>query len=200
MEELMKQTRFLLGSIVLIALLLGIGACASAPVEQSAEVQEDILVYLTTKEGRMPPMMSIEKVVDMAIDSHEEWNGSTTHFRWGDLSGIPLYVVSLYPDLGIIKEGKEITREELIQFAEKNYELFEDPRVCIGTWFNEDDGNTYIDINVVMADKAEAVELGKKYNQISIFNLETFEETSTGGDGTPMENLPEPVERLPEFK
>jgi hypothetical protein len=58
-----------------------------------------------------------------------------------------------------------------------------------GQW----DGNTYIDINVMMADKETAMKLAAKYNQMSIFNLETFEETLTGGDGKPIENLPAPL-------
>ena len=158
------------------------------------------MVYLSTKDGVMPEMMDVDAVVDSALASHEEWDGSTIHFRWGDLSGTPLYVVSLFPDLGIIKSGKEITEEELTVFIENNYELFKDPRICIGTWFNGDDGNTYIDINVVLADLDTALELGRQYNQIAVFNLETFEETNTGGDGQPLENLPAPIDRLPEFK
>ena len=196
----MKRAKYVVLSVVLLALVLGMSACTSAPAEAAGPVQDDIITYLSTHEGRMPAMMDTEQVVDMAISSHNEYNGSTTHFRWGDLSGTPLYVVSLFPDLGVIKEGKEISRQELTEFIERNYDLFKDPRVCLGTWYNEADGNTYIDINVVMADKEKAVALGKKYNQISIFNLETFEETPTGGDGTPIENLPEPKERLPEFE
>ena len=196
----MKRTKLVVFGIVLVALVLGMSGCTSTPVKDAEPVQDDIITYLSNREGRMPAMMEIDQVVDMALSSHNEYNGSTTHFRWGDLSGIPLYVVSLFPDLGVIKEGKEISRQELTEFIKRNYELFKDPRVCLGTWYNEADGNTYIDINVVMADKEKAVALGKKYNQISIFNLETFEETPTGGDGTPIENLPEPEERLPEFE
>ena len=175
---------------------MGLFFCATNP----EAAQNDILTVLSSGEGAVPAMMEIDTVVDIALASHEQWDGSTTHFRWGNLSGIPLYVVSLYPDLGIIKSGKDITEEELTVFVKKNYELFKDPRVCLGTWFNDEDGNTYIDINVVMADKEAAMKLAVQYNQVSIFNLETFKETPTGGDGKPVENLPAPLDRIPEFK
>jgi len=191
----MKKTKQI-ALILLLVFTAGFFSCATAP----EPVQQDIMAYLSTGEGAAPAMMEIDTAVDMALASHEAYDGSTTHFRWGDLSGIPLYVVSLYPDLGIIKTGKEISEAELTDFVKANYELFEDPRVCLGTWFNGDDGNTYIDINVVLADKETAMELAAEYNQIAIFNLETFEETATGGDGTPIDNLPAPLDRLPEFK
>ncbi len=199
----MKRTNMLGISIMLLVISLISFSCAGTQVTKNEDisvVQEDIITYLTTKEGAMPQMMDTSNVIAAVLDSHEQWDGSTVHFRWGDLSGAPLYVVSLFPDLGIIKKGKDISKEELTGFIESNYSLFEDPRVCIGTWFNGDDGNTYIDINVVMADMDKALELGKKFNQIAIFSLETFEETPTGGDGKPIENLPAPADRLPEFK
>lgn len=197
----MKRNGILSAVVLLLLMSMSLISCASTENNAVAEpVQEDIMVYLSAKDGAMPEMMDVSAVVDGALASHEQWDGSTMHFRWGDLSGTPLYVVSLFPDLGIIKSGKEITEEELTAFIKNNYELFKDPRVCLGTWFNGQDGNTYIDINVVLADLDRALELGKEYNQIAVFNLETFEETNTGGDGKPLENLPAPIDRLPEFK
>lgn len=193
----MKKTIQLTLIFLLLVFAMGFFSCSTNP---EIVQDDDILTVLSTGEGAAPAMMETDTVVHIALSSHEQWDGSTTHFRWGDLSGIPLYAVSLYPDLGIIKTGKEITEEELTAFVKKNYELFEDLRVCLGTWFNGDDGKTYIDINVVLADKEAAMELAAEYNQISIFNLETFEETLTGGDGKPVENLPAPLDRLPEFK
>lgn len=194
----MRKARVLLAGLAAVLLLVSMAGCAGAPETQM--VEDDIIAYLSTGEGAMPEMMDADTVADMALAAHMENGGSTTHLRWGDLSGVPLYVVSIYPDLGLIKEGKEIDREEMKGFIERHMDLFADPRVCFGTWFNEDDGKTYIDINVVLADKEAAIELGRQYNQIAIFNLASFEETDTGGDGTPVENLPAPLDRLPEFR
>lgn len=186
----------LLSAVALIASL----ACSPAKTSVAAPARTDIVAYLSKPEGALPPMMDLGQAVDMALKSHAANDGSTTHMRWGDLSGQPLYVVSLFPDLGIIKKGKDITKDELTAFVQAHKDLLSDPRICFGTWFNKDDGNTYIDINVVLSDKAKAVELGKQYNQISIFNLATFEETKTGGDGKPVANLPAPAKRLPAFQ
>jgi hypothetical protein len=194
---MMKRSVFLT-AFAAVVLVLGLASCATALPR--ADGHGDIVAYLEGHGGTLPPMMPTQTVVNMALKSHEATDGSTTSFRWGDLSGKKLYVVSLFPDLGIIKKGKDISSSELSAFSSAHKELFADPRVCLGTWFNKDDGNTYIDINVVLADKAKAVELAKRYNQISIFDLSTFEETKTGGDGKPIANLPPPLERLPAFQ
>ena len=194
----MKPKR--LNSFLAIAALLIVSLVGCATLGGQQAVQEDIIAYLATHEGALPAMMSVEQVVDIVLKSHEATDGSTTHFRWGDLSGKRLFVVSLFPDLGVIKEGRAIAKDELSAFAQAHLDLFSDPRVCLGTWYNSDDGNSYIDINVALADKAQAVELGKKYNQIAIIDLSTLEETSTGGDGKPIADLPDPLLRLPPFK
>lgn len=186
----------LLAAVVFISTL----GCSPVSTTVQARSESSITAYLAKPEGAMPVMTSVPQAVDMALKSHAANDGSTTHLRWGDLSGQKLYVVSLFPDLGIIKKGKAISKDELTTFVNAHLDLLSDPRVCFGTWFNKDDGNTYIDINVVLANKADAVELGKRYNQISIFDLSTFEETKTGGNGKPVANLPEPLNRLPVFK
>ena len=191
-----RSNAFGIGVVLLLVVSLLPLACLA---HQQVNIQECIVTYLGTREGVMPPMMDIDDVVAAVLESHAQDGGSTIHFRWGNLSGIPLYVVSLFPDLGIIREGKEISAEEIRGLIEANYDLLKDPRVCIGTWFNPADGYTYIDINVVMADREKAIALGKKFNQIAIFNLATFELIPTGGDGRPIENLPLPEDRLPEF-
>ncbi len=195
-----RFSRKVLFAAVAVALVVSMLGCASAKSAAAGQGASGIVSYLAERKGSLPPMMGVEAAVDMALKGHEANGGSTTHFRWGDLSGQPLYVVSLFPDLGVIKRGKAISAAELTAFAKTHLQLFADPRVCLGTWFNEADGNTYIDINVVLADKATAVELAKRYNQIAIFDLATFEETATGGDGKPLADLPKPESRLPAFK
>lgn len=197
MNRFPRKVLFSFLAVVLVFSMLG---CASAKGAAPGQGKSDIVSYLADRKGPLPPMMGVEAAVDLALQGHEANSGSTTHFRWGDLSGQPLFVVSLFPDLGIIKQGKAVSKAELTAFAKANLNLFADPRVCLGTWFNEADGNTYIDINVVLADKAAAVELAKRYNQIAIFDLATFEETQTGGDGKPLADLPKPEARLPAFK
>ena len=197
---MISRKRSLWAALLATAAVLAGLACSPAKTAAAAPSKPGIVAYLSKPEGALPPMMDVAPAVDMALKSHAANDGSTTHMRWGDLSGQPLYVVSLFPDLGIIKKGKDITKDELTAFVQAHKDLLSDPRICFGTWFNKDDGNTYIDLNVVLSDKAKAVELGKQYNQISIFNLATFEETKTGGDGKPVANLPAPAKRLPAFQ
>lgn len=42
---------------------------------------------------------------------------------------------------------------------------------CCGIWIN--DGKAYIDISIRLADKGEALNMGKKLNQISIYEWST---------------------------
>jgi hypothetical protein len=49
------------------------------------------------------------------------------------------------------------------------------PLITIGGWRNPEDGKYYVDMGLVVFNKEYAIELGKKYRQKAIFNLDNFE-------------------------
>jgi len=55
-------------------------------------------------------------------------------------------------------------------------------RNAIGTWFNEKDGYTYLDISRIVPTET-AMALAKEFNQIAYFDLELMEDVKTGGTG-----------------
>jgi Region found in RelA / SpoT proteins len=91
--------------------------------------------------------------------------------------------VALFPDRTEHIDGK-VTPDQLDTFVEKNKDVLKgnEEHVGIGTWYDKDTGKTDLDI-VAVTGHDRAVDLGKKYNQKAVFNLEKMEETPTGGTG-----------------
>jgi hypothetical protein len=76
--------------------------------------------------------------------------------------------------------------------------LLGDPRNAIGTWYNEDDDTTYMDVTAMLSDRDQAVSLGRQFNQIAIYDLFRDEEIDTGGTGEPLLDAPPETSRLPQ--
>jgi hypothetical protein len=76
-----------------------------------------------------------------------------------------------------------VSSEDLRNFIEKNKDILEENGdvLSIGTW-KDDKGNIILDITATPS-REKAMEMGKKYNQISIFDLEKMEEVPVGGTG-----------------
>jgi len=178
---------------LLFSLLLFASCATQKPLAKS------VTEYLKNPNWCLPEMVSTTTATDALYEMHQENGGATYSMRYKDLGGQKLFVVSVFPDLGKIIEGKAIGKSDITNLINSNKKLLEDPRVCIGSWYNSNDGKSYLDVNVVLQDKQKAIALGKKYNQIAIFDLATFEETNTGGNGKPIENLPRPTKRLPKL-
>lgn len=159
----------------------------------------DAVQLLLAPPKALPTAIEVDEAVRQVLVLHQANDGSTFNLTFGDLGGAALYAVSLYPERSVVVEGKQIPLAVLRRFVVDNLDILRDPRVSIGTWFNSDDGMSYLDISATLPDKAQAIELGKKYNQIAIFDLATFEEIPTGGTGTQVPNLPAPDQRLPQW-
>lgn len=128
------------------------------------------------------------------IKAHEEFGGSTFTVGGENLAGKKgKAAVSVFPDrTEVIKEA--ITPENVNKFIEKNEDILKgnEDKFSIGTWKNET-GKSELDI-VATPTRERAIELGKKYNQKSIFDLGTMEEVSTGGTGSGEEFKKVPIE------
>src|SRR5690606_5558071 len=113
-------------------------------------------------------------------------NGATFNVRYGNMAGKPYYAVAVYPQLEEVIDGLP-TREQIEEFIRKHWRLLQQPENSIGTWYNEADGKTYLDISRTVPSVDKALELGKKHRQIAIFDLNRFEEIPVeGGAQSPL--------------
>jgi hypothetical protein len=131
---------------------------------------------------------------------HRLNGGSTFNLYFGDLAGQRLYAVSIYPERGRRTAGDDIDPRIVRAFILGNLDLLNDPRNSVGTWLNRANGLTYLDVSATLPDREQAVELGERYNQIAIFDLERLEEVAIGGTGEEIPNLPPPAERLADWQ
>ncbi len=157
----------------------------------------DAVGALSNPSSIPPAPMEVDEVIRQVFVLHAANGGSTFNPHFGDLGGYGLFAVSVYPDRSEVVLGKLVPLDALREFVVDNRDLLEDPRVSIGTWHNEEDGTTYLDISATVPDRQLAIELGQKYNQIAIFDLASFEEIPTGGTGESVLDLPHPQDRLP---
>jgi hypothetical protein len=194
-----RRASLLLGLLVVLLLVLASVFLVPRWLARPGEEATDIIAFLSDPSGKLPQPIKVDDAVEQILALHAEYDGSTFNMYFGDLGGKELYAVSLYPDLGIVLEGKEIPPDVLRRFISDNDDLFKDPRVSVGTWFDSEGGMTYLDISATIPDRQQAIELGRQYNQIAIFDLSTFEEIDTGGTGEAIENVPPPTERLPKL-
>jgi len=141
-------------------------------------------------------LITIDDAVDQILELHKQTGGATFSLFHGDMQGKPYRSVSIFPDIGKKMPGKEITKEQLLEFMRNHEGLLRNEKVAIGTWFNPDDNRTYLDFSVVIQDRDFAIGLGKRYNQIGIFDLEKMEYIEIGGTGEDIPNLPSLQDRL----
>jgi hypothetical protein len=95
--------------------------------------------------------------------------------------------------------GKSIDPDIIEKFIRDHEDLARNIKVGIGTWYNTDDGHTYLDFVALIEDRDQAIGLGKKYNQIGIFGLKDFEYIETGGTGEANTDLLSLLDRLREI-
>ena len=136
------------------------------------------------KESRVKGRQQIDIPQVMAV--HNEGGGSSINQEGQNIFGTKNYSVSVHPDRSKIIDGKEITEEDILDFAEANADLLEDKMNFIGTWYNEQDGKTYMDISTYTPDKQKAIDMARKANQIAIYDLYAAEEIDTEGTGEAM--------------
>jgi hypothetical protein len=86
------------------------------------------------------------------------------------MAGLSFFAVSIYP-----KRSSQLTTcptwEDLFEFALAHVDVLLKPFHAIGTWFNRHLNVHVLDIVVLVADRAEAMELGLRFQQWSIFDL-----------------------------
>jgi hypothetical protein len=121
------------------------------------------------------PLSCIADLVDAAYASHNRTNGSTVSLVNGNMEDEKLFTVSIYPNR--TKEfGERPTWQELFEFAKANLDLLSKPGHALGTWFNDYDLVHIVDVVICIPDRDVALELGRRFDQLAIFDLEARRE------------------------
>ena len=137
------------------------------------------------------------ELVERILKEHQG-GGSTFSLDGRNLIGTPNFSVSLYPERTVILNHPPAAAD-IINFIHKNGDLFKDTRNNLGTWFNEAGGEHWLDVVAVIPDRDTAIELGRRFDQIAIFDLQKMEEIQIGGTGKGLgsETYPSEMDRLP---
>jgi hypothetical protein len=181
---------------VLALLLVLAASVAPAPLPTALPASPPLVAHAQAP-APLPPLRDLDAVAREAAALHAANGGATISLYHGNLAGQPLYVVSLYPELTLVVEGAQVDPAVLRQFAAEHLWLLMDPRNSLGTWHNPDDGRTYVDVSTALPNRERALALGRRHNQIGIFDLARLEFVEVGGTGTPPPNLPPLPQRLP---
>src|SRR2546429_442905 len=104
--------------------------------------------YLLDPTKPLPDPIEPSVHLKSILELHGENGGSTFSLYFGDQTGEALYAVSIFPERARVTHGLHVRRENLQAFIAANRDLLEDPRCCLGTWYNEEDGLTYLDISI----------------------------------------------------
>jgi hypothetical protein len=93
----------------------------------------------------------------------------------GNMVGTKLFSVSIHPSSSVTRWERP-TWEELYEYAKANLDLLLRPDHAMGTWFNDLDLLHCQDVVVLVPDRNDAVELGLRWDQLAIYDLETRRE------------------------
>jgi hypothetical protein len=145
----------------------------------------------------LPPTVDLDGIAAQTAAVHRANSGATVNLYQGDLAGQRLYVVVIYPELSEAVPGPDLDPARIRQFIADHLTLLADPRNNVGTWFNDEDGYTYLDVSTALPDRAQAIALGHQYNQMGVFDLSQMTMIELGGSGEPPASLPPIDQRLP---
>jgi len=165
--------------------------------ETNPRIARNLADYLADASTVLPEPIDAEEAVAMIAKQHQENGGATFNLYFGDQIGQQLYAVSVYVERGVRRQGRALPIQFLKAFFKKNSDLLQDPRNSIGCWFDPETGRTYLDISATLPNRQAAINLGLRYNQISIYDLAHDEVISTEGTGEETTGLPPESQRLP---
>lgn len=152
--------------------------------------------FLLGRLRRSLPPADVNQAAQRVAALHRDHGGATYNLSFGDVSGERLYSVSIYPERSRRTRGADLDSDLVQRFITENLDLLGDPRHSLGTWFNDANGITYLDVSVTLPTRRQAVAVGRQYNQIAGYDLRRMEEFPIGGTGEEVPDLPPPVERL----
>ena len=179
--------------VILMAALLAVG---SGPASGAA-AQVDVATILSQPTVRVPPMLDPSEVARQNVMLHQENGGSTVSLYFGNLAGQRLYVIDVFPERERIVPGAEVSQALLEQFVADNRDLLADPRNTVGTYYDEEMGNTAVNVSSALPDRELALALARQHNQQFVFDLGAMASIPVGGTGQHPDDLPPLPQRLP---
>jgi hypothetical protein len=117
-----------------------------------------------------------DNIASLVTEAHSEFGGSAISQDGKNLYGNKGFAVSPFKENERKVKDKAVANDQVTKYAKENWKLLRDQENFVGTWYNEDDGNTYLDVSIFRENYDDAVNIAKKHNQLAIFNLETGEE------------------------
>ena len=179
----------------LVTLALALSAWTASPLASALAAAPP---GLQTALGQpLPPTIDVDAIAAQAAALHRASGGATVNLYRGDLAGQSLYVVVVYPELSETVLGREVDPARLRQFIADHLTLLADPRNNLGTWFNDEDGYSYLDVSTALPDRAQALALGAQYNQMGVFDLSQMAMIELAGTGELPASVPPIEQRLP---
>ena len=126
--------------------------------------------------------LSETAAVDLAARTKQPSGGFTVDPSSGtDVSSG--FAVAIYPELSRTVPASALVKQSLKDYVHDNPDAFSNPENKFGAWHDPESGEVWLDVSRVVQDRNTAVELGKKHNQIAIWDIGAGEEVSTGGTG-----------------
>lgn len=81
------------------------------------------------------------------------------------------YVVATHPDRSKIFTASTLTKEDLVNYVDDNWDLLQQAGEHLGAWHDPKTGKVWLDVSRVVADRAEAERLAREHKQIAFFDL-----------------------------
>lgn len=158
----------------------------STTILNSVGVRNPLIIHSTAQTSSVPDsamtlpiseaMLScIAGAVDTSYAQHNQANGSTVSLIHGNMVGLKLFSVSAYPSRSLTFWERP-SWELLFDYVVANLDLLLRPGHALGTWFNDAELIHCLDLVVLVRDRKDAVELGIRFDQVAIFDLESRRE------------------------
>jgi len=151
----------------------------NAVKSKSPEVQKQLLRKMFGV-----PSKTTNKALNKLIQYFKQNDGATYNVVKNKLltSGKG-YVVSPYIDQTKIINGKRLTAKQILDYVKTNRELLAKTKHNLGLWYDKGSGKTFLDTVIVVPKESQAINIGKKFNQISVWDLINNKEIPVGGTG-----------------
>lgn len=162
-------------------------------------IATDLLDYLSDPATALPEPIGVDEMAARLVSLHRQSGGATFNLYFGSMAGQNLYAVALYPERSATLAGASLSAADLRDYIRAVQPLLRDARNNIGTWYNRDTGETYLDVSTTLADRGDAVMMAAEYNQIAVYDLARRSEIATGGTGEVTDDSPPMSERLPKL-
>lgn len=104
----------------------------------------------------------------LGLEEIRRSHGFTVHDHFGD-SPRSGYMVSISPATEKVIPLASVTAQDIADYRNAHKDLLADPDNYFGAWVWE--GNVYLDISRNVRDRDEALALGRRYNQLGIYDL-----------------------------